>query len=351
MELLLLSNSTNHGGTMFSHAAETFADVSAGDTVTFVPYALADWDDYADRAAAALGRVRRRGRLRPPLQRSGPRDPRGRRGDDGRRQHVPAARLPVRPRRDRRAQPARARGRDPLRGRLRGHQRRLPHHPDHQRHADLPPAELRRARSRAVPDQPPLHRPGSRLDVHGRDARGAHHGVPRGERVPRSGAVRGLVAARQRGEGRGHRPRPSVPARRGPDVHGRPRRLGPAQHHARASTAADGHGREVRHDRQDCSGVLGGVLRHPGRQDRQRPRPLLGEVRDPRGDRQHQGRAGRRGVPRRAAERHPDLRRPRGGLSSSAAASRTSSSSAWRRSAACSPRPSALWCSTRWGAA
>jgi dipeptidase E len=55
MELLLLSNSTNYGGTMFSHAAETFADVSAGDVVTFVPYALADWDDYADRAAAALG--------------------------------------------------------------------------------------------------------------------------------------------------------------------------------------------------------------------------------------------------------------------------------------------------------
>ena len=55
MELLLLSNSTNYGGTMFSHAAETFAEVSAGDKVTFVPYALADWDDYADRAAAALG--------------------------------------------------------------------------------------------------------------------------------------------------------------------------------------------------------------------------------------------------------------------------------------------------------
>ena len=48
MELLLLSNSTNYGGTMFSHAAETFADVSAGDKVTFVPYALADWDAYAD---------------------------------------------------------------------------------------------------------------------------------------------------------------------------------------------------------------------------------------------------------------------------------------------------------------
>jgi len=55
MELLLLSNSTNYGGSMFSHAAEAFAGVSAGDVVTFVPYALANWDDYADRATAALG--------------------------------------------------------------------------------------------------------------------------------------------------------------------------------------------------------------------------------------------------------------------------------------------------------
>ena len=55
MELLLLSNSTNYGGSMFSHAAEAFAGVSAGAAVTFVPYALADWDDYADRATAALG--------------------------------------------------------------------------------------------------------------------------------------------------------------------------------------------------------------------------------------------------------------------------------------------------------
>jgi dipeptidase E len=55
MELLLLSNSTNYGGSMFSHAAEAFAEVSAGDRVTFVPYALANWDDYAERATAALG--------------------------------------------------------------------------------------------------------------------------------------------------------------------------------------------------------------------------------------------------------------------------------------------------------
>lgn len=56
MELLLLSNSTNYDQAMFSHAAEAFVEVAAGDLVTFVPFALADWDDYADRAIAALGR-------------------------------------------------------------------------------------------------------------------------------------------------------------------------------------------------------------------------------------------------------------------------------------------------------
>jgi dipeptidase E len=54
MELLLLSNSTNYGSTMFAHAADAFGEVARGDTVTFVPFALADWDDYADRVSAAL---------------------------------------------------------------------------------------------------------------------------------------------------------------------------------------------------------------------------------------------------------------------------------------------------------
>ena len=54
MELLLLSNSTNHGRRMFAHAAEAFAEVAAGSTVTFIPFALAEWDDYAYRAEAAF---------------------------------------------------------------------------------------------------------------------------------------------------------------------------------------------------------------------------------------------------------------------------------------------------------
>ncbi len=55
MQLLLLSNSTNHGGTMFSHAGEALVELVGDYPVTFIPYALADWDDYADRVAAALG--------------------------------------------------------------------------------------------------------------------------------------------------------------------------------------------------------------------------------------------------------------------------------------------------------
>lgn len=54
MELLLLSNSTNHGRRMLAHAAHPLREVVAGDTVTFIPYALAQWDDYGDRAEAAF---------------------------------------------------------------------------------------------------------------------------------------------------------------------------------------------------------------------------------------------------------------------------------------------------------
>ncbi len=49
-----MSNSTNHGQVMFSHAASDLVELVAGDVVTFVPFALADWDDYADRVTAAL---------------------------------------------------------------------------------------------------------------------------------------------------------------------------------------------------------------------------------------------------------------------------------------------------------
>jgi len=57
MDLLLLSNSMNHGEAMYAHAAAAFAEVVAGDRVTFVPFALANWDDYAARATAAFGRL------------------------------------------------------------------------------------------------------------------------------------------------------------------------------------------------------------------------------------------------------------------------------------------------------
>ena len=40
---------------MFAHAGAALAEVSAGSTVTFIPFALADWDDYAERAGNAFG--------------------------------------------------------------------------------------------------------------------------------------------------------------------------------------------------------------------------------------------------------------------------------------------------------
>jgi dipeptidase E len=55
VELLLLSNSTNHGGRMYAHAAEAMAEVVGDRTVTFVPFALADWDEYARRVTEAFG--------------------------------------------------------------------------------------------------------------------------------------------------------------------------------------------------------------------------------------------------------------------------------------------------------
>ncbi len=57
MDLLLLSNSSNHGEEMYAHAAAAFVEVVGDATVTFVPYALADWDGYAERAATAFGRM------------------------------------------------------------------------------------------------------------------------------------------------------------------------------------------------------------------------------------------------------------------------------------------------------
>jgi dipeptidase E len=54
MELLLLSNSTNYGGAMFAHAGDAFAELTRGDQVTFVPYALADWEAYEAQVITAF---------------------------------------------------------------------------------------------------------------------------------------------------------------------------------------------------------------------------------------------------------------------------------------------------------
>lgn len=58
MRALLLSNSTSSGSEMLEHAAETIGYLLAGvEQVTFVPYALHDWDAYTERAKQALAGV------------------------------------------------------------------------------------------------------------------------------------------------------------------------------------------------------------------------------------------------------------------------------------------------------
>ena len=52
----MLSNSTNHGEAMFAHASAQLVELCAGDVVTFIPFALADWDDYTERVTEALAR-------------------------------------------------------------------------------------------------------------------------------------------------------------------------------------------------------------------------------------------------------------------------------------------------------
>lgn len=54
MELLLLSNSTNHGLAPWQHAREAGRPLVQGRTVLFVPYALADHDGYTATMAQAF---------------------------------------------------------------------------------------------------------------------------------------------------------------------------------------------------------------------------------------------------------------------------------------------------------
>lgn len=58
MNLLLMSNSTNHGGTYLGHVREVLADYLEGvRELVFVPYALHDWDGYTRQAAQAFGQI------------------------------------------------------------------------------------------------------------------------------------------------------------------------------------------------------------------------------------------------------------------------------------------------------
>lgn len=54
MQLLLLSNSTQHGQPMLAHATDAITEIVPDGRVVFVPFALADHDAYTATVAAAL---------------------------------------------------------------------------------------------------------------------------------------------------------------------------------------------------------------------------------------------------------------------------------------------------------
>ena len=397
MDLLLLSNSTNYGQPMFTHAAEAFAEVAAGDPVTFVPYALADWDDYADRVTAAFGAFDIEV---VSAHRSGAPDRAILEAEVvmmGGGNTLPAARHPLRPRRDRGARPPRARRRDPVHGRVGRHQRRVPDDPHHQRHADLPTAELRplwvwcRSRSTCTTSTPTRTR-----RSWGRAARSGSRSSSRRTtaRCSPCTRVRGCgsagTTATVTGPARLFQRTGSEAFADGFDVSNccdltpkfddgrRPARLIVITAGADPSRSAVSFGlqsslsgdlsgiRPVRPDpssplseptsrsamppspsvRRDRRRLLRSELRRHRRQDGQRSRPPLRAVRDPLGDRQPAVGPRRRRGARRQAERHPDLRRTSPTRSRRPDGSPTSSSSAWRPRAACSRPPSAGSCST-----
>ncbi|XP_065829909.1 alpha-aspartyl dipeptidase-like [Oscarella lobularis] len=57
--LLLLSNSTNHGAKYLEHVKSTLPNFlgSSVKTITFVPYAIKDWDAYTDHVRKALNEL------------------------------------------------------------------------------------------------------------------------------------------------------------------------------------------------------------------------------------------------------------------------------------------------------
>ncbi len=151
-------------------------------TVHFAPYALADHEEYSERAGAAFARFGATvvglhtfcksqggaGAGRGPVRR--------------RRQQLPPVEGASRSRPHRSRAPPSGGGRVVLHGLQRRHQHGVPDDPDDQRHADRRTTLVRSLRPDPVPDQSPLPRPGPRFNAHGRDTREADPPVSRRER-------------------------------------------------------------------------------------------------------------------------------------------------------------------------
>ena len=181
MRLLLLSNAKREGMGYLEHARDYFQCLSRGSGPRGPVRSLRrrDQEPRPVRRPGAPGlRVAGTGRAWNPRRARPVRGGARRAGDRRRRgKHLEAA-ARASPRGTPAGHPQPRGRRDALRRLERGLQHRVPHDHDDQRHADLRPGRIRRARPDPVPDQSALPARQS-AGLQGRDAGGAHQRVRR----------------------------------------------------------------------------------------------------------------------------------------------------------------------------
>jgi peptidase E len=147
MRLMLLSNSTAPGRKYLEHVMDALSEVLADvRRLVFVPFALADHDGYTTQVSTALSPL--------GIEVVGAHTADVASGEAIFVGGGNTFRL---------LRALHVRGLLPVRR----HERRVPEHPDHQRHADRPAAVVRGHGAGAVPDQPALRRPRTRRHTHG----------------------------------------------------------------------------------------------------------------------------------------------------------------------------------------